>query len=217
MTYEEGCKIAERIAETGNKEIVGRDVTKHTKPGEGFVITKYNGTFQSVGMDDGLMFYLNHKARVCEVKAQATKAADAPEAEAPQPAAEETPAPTVTESAPAPAAAAPQTTTETTAPETQPVHTVSVNTPKEASMAEANATGNSSIATEYVEETNQLATSLNAFISKLDSDRNVSEQAMRNFIDNPLDSTTISYHAARLSYTKDMLERLRGVAATLML
>jgi hypothetical protein len=84
-------------------------------------------------------------------------------------------------------------------------------------MAEVNATGSSSIATEYVEETSQLATSLNAFISKLDSDRNVSEQAMRNFIDNPLDSTTISYHAARLSYTKEMLERLRGVAAALML
>jgi hypothetical protein len=213
MTYEEGCKIAEQIVETGNKEIVGRDVTKHTKPGEGFVITKYNGTFQSVGMDDGLMFYLNHKARVCEVKAQPNKAADTPEAEA-APVVEEAPAPAVTESTPA--AAAPQPTTETTAPKTQPVHTSPVTTPKEASMADI-ASGNSSIATEYVEETSQLATSLNAFISKLDSDRNVSEQAMRNFIDNPLDSTTISYHAARLSYTKEMLERLRGVAAALML
>jgi hypothetical protein len=215
MTYEEGCKIAERIVETGEKEIVGRDVTKHTKPGEGFVITKYNGTFQSIGMDDGLMFYLNHKARVCEVKAQPNKAEDAPEAEA-APVAEEAPAPAVAESTPAPVAAAPKPTTETTAPKTQPVHTVSVTTPKEASMADI-ASGNSSIATEYVEETSQLATSLNAFISKLDSDRNVSEQAMRNFIDNPLDSTTISYHAARLSYTKEMLERLRGVAAALML
>jgi hypothetical protein len=106
---------------------------------------------------------------------------------------------------------------ESTAPQTQPVYTAPVNAPKEASMAESSTAGNSSIATEYAEETTHLADSINAFISKLDNDRSASEQAMRSFIDNPLDSTTISYHAARLSYTKEMLERLRGAAATLML
>jgi len=54
-------------------------------------------------------------------------------------------------------------------------------------MTEQNTAIDPAVAAEYREETTQLTAALNAFITRLKNDKLVSEQALRNFIENPLD------------------------------
>lgn len=280
MTYIEGCKIAEEIINAGDCQLIGRDVEKHTKAGVGYVVTKYNGTFQSVNLTNGTEFYLNHKSKVCEVReartarveaaesaqtvassvdTEAAKLAAAPlgtaivgassvssEAEAAGTVVSATETSVVesvvssseaeaAESVAMPLAAAAVgsvaisagtaiagsvISSDTPATESvKPGFTIVKNTVSESSaltkekiMNEQNTTIDPALAAEYSEVTAQLNAALNAFLSRLESDKQVSEQALRNFIENPLDSKTISYHAARLSYTKEMLDQLHKVA-----
>lgn len=202
MTYIEGCKIAEEIVNADSGQLIGRDMKKHVKAGVGYVITKYNGTFQSVNLTDGTEFYLNHKARVCEMRkarAAGSEAVEPMPVTAPEPSA-------VSE----PKAAAFEIVSNKSDTAAEPT-----TTPKENAMTEQNTAIDPAVAAEYREETTQLTAALNAFITRLKNDKQVSEQALRNFIENPLDSKTISYHAARLSYTKEMLDQLHKVAEML--
>jgi hypothetical protein len=121
----------------------------------------------------------------------------------------------------APIATATQTVnTAPVAPSGWSVVTESTTQTKEDAMSEQTTTTlDPSIAAEYLAEMSQLTASLNAFKAKLENDKNVSEQALKNFIANPLDGSQgdVSFHAARLSYSKEMLDRLHAVSVTLSL
>jgi hypothetical protein len=284
MTYEEGCRIADKIKIAGTTQVISKDVTKYSKDDLGFIISKYEGSLETIVLNDGMEFYLNHNASVCEVRkfrteepeeatqtavaeetvatttantqavvaAQATVAAQAAVAAqtvAAQQAAAQTvvaqqatvatqtvvaeQASTVAQAvnaAPmmataqavgaAPIVTATQTVnTASTTPSGWSVVTESTNVMKEASMGEQNTTLDPTISAEYNTEMTQLTATLYAFQAKLENDKAVSEQALKNFIANPLEGNQadISYHAARLSYSKEMLDRLHAVSVTLSL